>query len=218
MLLLMRERLIYARTDHELRLPPKPTTTPTPYVHTTPKPRRKPPVNHQNKGLNEVVRAKETHHATNQMQENDIFAGLSGTGGAFFGSANTLSSNGALGDAAGAALGNANANSNSHANGNFNTLSNGLINGAEVHTQLPTRNAGIYEKTHKSPTGVVPSPRSPWVFANGAAPQMHFSTQRLLLAANTITLFYVALSLFKFISHELSVAKVTATTLWRANG
>ncbi|XP_054083383.1 lachesin [Zeugodacus cucurbitae] len=121
----------------ELRLPPKPTTTPTPYVYTTPKPRRKPPTNHQNKGLNEVVRAKETHHVTNQMQENDIYAGLSGTGGAFFGSANTLSSNGALGDATGVALGNGNANSNSNnngngnGNGNMNSLNSGLTNGAE---------------------------------------------------------------------------------------
>ncbi|XP_049302808.1 lachesin [Bactrocera dorsalis] len=207
----------------ELRLPPKPTTTPTPYVYTTPKPRRKPPTNHQNKGLNEVVRAKETHHVTNQMQENDIYAGLSGTGGAFFGSANTLSSNGALGDAAGVALGNGNANSNSNnnnngnGNGNIFSLNSGLTNGAEVHTQLPTRNAGVYEKTQKSSTGVVPSPRSPWVFANAAAPQMHFNAQRLLHAANTITLLYGALSLFKFISNELSVATLTATTLWRAN-
>ncbi|KAI9578568.1 hypothetical protein GQX74_009142 [Glossina fuscipes] len=37
----------------ELRLPPKPTTTPTPYVHTTATPRRKPPLN-MNKDLNEV--------------------------------------------------------------------------------------------------------------------------------------------------------------------
>ncbi|XP_067625213.1 lachesin [Eurosta solidaginis] len=67
----------------ELRLPPKPTTTSTPYVHTTPKPRRKPPTNQQNKALNEVVRAKETH----------------------------FSSNGALGDAAGGAMGNGSINS-----------------------------------------------------------------------------------------------------------
>lgn len=62
----------------ELRLPPKPTTTPTPYVHTTQKPRRKQSSN-INKGLNEVVRAKETHF-TNQMQENEILSGNSAQG------------------------------------------------------------------------------------------------------------------------------------------
>lgn len=83
-----------------------------------------------------MVRAKETHHVTNQMQENDIY-GLSGTGGAFFGSANTLSSNGALGDAAGVALGNGNVNNNNNnngngnGNGNINSLNRGLTNGAE---------------------------------------------------------------------------------------
>lgn len=85
-----------------------------------------------------MVRAKETHHVTNQMQENDIYAGLSGTGGAFFGSANTLSSNGALGDAAGVALGNGNVNSNvnnnnnnGNGNGNMHSVNSGLTNGAE---------------------------------------------------------------------------------------
>ncbi|EDW27201.1 GL21154 [Drosophila persimilis] len=58
----------------ELRLPPKSTTTPTPHVHTTAKPRRKQQPGH-NKGLNEVVRAKETHFSNQMQQENDVFGG-----------------------------------------------------------------------------------------------------------------------------------------------
>ncbi|XP_055381701.1 lachesin [Condylostylus longicornis] len=53
----------------ELRLPPKPTTTPTPYI-TTQKPRRKTVTNH-NKNINEVVRVKETA-ITNHILENDV--------------------------------------------------------------------------------------------------------------------------------------------------
>ncbi|XP_050746331.1 protein amalgam [Drosophila biarmipes] len=58
----------------ELRLPPKPTTTPLPHVHTTVKPHRKQPPGH-NKGLNEVVRAKETHFLNQMQQENSIHSG-----------------------------------------------------------------------------------------------------------------------------------------------
>lgn len=56
----------------EYQLPPKPTTTPTPYVHrTTAKPRRKPSHTH-NKNLNEVVRAKDTAMmGTNHIQDGD---------------------------------------------------------------------------------------------------------------------------------------------------
>lgn len=68
-----------------------------------------------------MVRAKEIHQTTNQVQENDIYTGLGGTSGAFFGIGNTASGNGALGDAAGGVLG----------NGNINGLNNGLTNGAE---------------------------------------------------------------------------------------
>ncbi|XP_070069359.1 protein amalgam [Drosophila takahashii] len=57
----------------ELRLPPKSTTTPLPHVHTTAKSRRKQPPGH-NKGLNEVVRAKETHFSNQMQQENDVFS------------------------------------------------------------------------------------------------------------------------------------------------
>ncbi|XP_070140681.1 lachesin isoform X2 [Drosophila kikkawai] len=61
----------------ELRMPPKTTTTLAPHVHTTSKPRRKQTPGY-NKGLNEVVRAKETHFSNQMQQENDIFSG--GTG------------------------------------------------------------------------------------------------------------------------------------------
>uniref|UniRef100_A0A1I8NHV3 Ig-like domain-containing protein n=1 Tax=Musca domestica TaxID=7370 RepID=A0A1I8NHV3_MUSDO len=117
----------------ELRLPPKPTTTPTPYVHTTPKPRRKQPSN-MNKGLNEVVRAKETHF-TNQMQENEILGGNSAHG------VNIIN---------GIVVG----------TGNSINVANGLSNGAEVHTQLPNRNG--YDKSHKVPSAL-PTQRTSWI-------------------------------------------------------
>ncbi|XP_034134798.1 lachesin [Drosophila guanche] len=129
----------------ELRLPPKSTTTPTPHVHTTAKPRRKQQPGH-NKGLNEVVRAKETHFSNQMQQENDVFGG-------------------GIGLPQSANSGNAGSVVES---GNVN----GMINGAEVHTQLPARNG--YEKTHKS-AGAVPSPRSPWNFES-AGSQLHAST------------------------------------------
>ncbi|KAH8395623.1 hypothetical protein KR222_003719, partial [Zaprionus bogoriensis] len=128
----------------ELRLPPKSTTTPTPHVHTTTKSRRKQQPGHHNKGLNEVVRAKETHFSNQMQQENDVFGGGIGM---------PHSANGGGGAAGASAAGGI------VASGNVN----GMINGAEVQTQLPTRNG--YEKTFK-PSGVVPSPRSPWTFAN----------------------------------------------------
>ncbi|KAH8391712.1 hypothetical protein KR009_008105 [Drosophila setifemur] len=53
----------------ELRLPPKSTTTATPHLYTSTKPRRKQQLSY-NKGLNEVVRAKETHFS--MQQENDV--------------------------------------------------------------------------------------------------------------------------------------------------
>uniref|UniRef100_A0A1A9Z438 Immunoglobulin I-set domain-containing protein n=1 Tax=Glossina pallidipes TaxID=7398 RepID=A0A1A9Z438_GLOPL len=49
----------------ELRLPPKPTTTPTPYIHTTATPRRKPPLN-MNKDLNEVLPARNSYEKTHK--------------------------------------------------------------------------------------------------------------------------------------------------------
>lgn len=55
----------------EYQLPPKPTTTPTPYVHrTTAKPRRK-SSHYQNKNLNEVVRPKDTSMGSNYIQDGD---------------------------------------------------------------------------------------------------------------------------------------------------
>ncbi|KAL5277380.1 hypothetical protein ACFFRR_002552 [Megaselia abdita] len=55
----------------EYQLPPKPTTTPTPYVvRTSAKPRRKSSHTH-NKNLNEVVRAKDTSMSTNHIQDGD---------------------------------------------------------------------------------------------------------------------------------------------------
>ncbi|EDW86108.2 uncharacterized protein Dwil_GK23444 [Drosophila willistoni] len=88
----------------ELRLPPKSTTIPTPHVHTTAKPRRKQQSGH-NKGLNEVVRAKETHFS-NQIRQ--------GTGD--FGGGIGVSPNTSSGNAEGSAP-----------SGNIN----GMINGAE---------------------------------------------------------------------------------------
>ncbi|XP_041451214.1 limbic system-associated membrane protein isoform X2 [Drosophila obscura] len=130
----------------ELRLPPKSTTTPTPHVHTTAKPRRKQQPGH-NKGLNEVVRAKETHFSNQMQQENDGFGG-------------------GIGLPQSANSGNAGSVAES---GNVN----GMINGAEVHTQLPARNG--YEKTHKS-AGVLPSPRSPWNFASAGSQLLSSTT------------------------------------------
>ncbi|XP_064535100.1 lachesin isoform X2 [Drosophila montana] len=125
----------------ELRLPPKSTTTPTPHVYTTAKPRRKQQQQpSHNKGLNEVVRAKETHFSNQMQQENDVF----GSGIGVPQSAN--------GGGAGGIV----------ASGNVN----GMINGAEVHTQLPARNG--YEKTYKSP-GAVPSPSTPWMFPSAGS-------------------------------------------------
>ncbi|XP_075150636.1 dpr-interacting protein lambda [Haematobia irritans] len=117
----------------ELRLPPKPTTTPTPYVHTTPKSRRKQPSN-MNKGLNEVVRAKETHF-TNQMQENDVLGGSSSQG------INIIN---------GIVVG----------PGNGINVANGLSNGAEVYTQVPARNG--HEKSYKNPSAL-PTQRTSWI-------------------------------------------------------
>ncbi|XP_046868545.1 uncharacterized protein LOC6652750 [Drosophila willistoni] len=97
----------------KLRLPPKSTTIPTPHVHTTAKPRRKQQSGH-NKGLNEVVRAKETHFS-NQIRQ--------GTGD--FGGGIGVSPNTSSGNAEGSAP-----------SGNIN----GMINGAEVFTQKPARN------------------------------------------------------------------------------
>lgn len=57
----------------ELRLQPK-TTTVDPHVYTTTKPRRKQQPGY-NKGLNEVVRAKETHYLNQMHQENTLFVG-----------------------------------------------------------------------------------------------------------------------------------------------
>ncbi|KPU75357.1 uncharacterized protein Dana_GF27270 [Drosophila ananassae] len=57
----------------ELRLQPK-TTTIDPHVYTTAKPRRKQQPSY-NKGLNEVVRAKETHFSNQMHQENALFVG-----------------------------------------------------------------------------------------------------------------------------------------------
>ncbi|XP_061401367.1 lachesin, partial [Musca vetustissima] len=116
----------------ELRLPPKPTTTPTPYIHTTPKPRRKQP--NMNKGLNEVVRAKETHF-TNQMQENEILGGNSAHG------VNIIN---------GIVVG----------TGNDINVANGLSNGAEVHTQLPNRNGN--DKSYKI-SSAFPTQRTSWI-------------------------------------------------------
>ncbi|XP_030386774.1 lachesin [Scaptodrosophila lebanonensis] len=126
----------------ELRLPPKSTTTPIPHVHTTTKPRRKQQPSHS-KGLNEVVRAKETHFSNQMQQENDVFVG---TGGEFVGAPN--SNGGAIGGVA--------------ASGNIN----GMINGAEVNKQITNRKE--YVNTKVSPGHTVSSPHTPWDFGNAA--------------------------------------------------
>nr|XP_036677643.1 lachesin [Drosophila suzukii] len=131
----------------ELRLPPKPPTTPQPYVQTTGKPRRKQPLGH-NRGLNEVVRAKETHFLNQMQQENGIYSG----GIDVLQSANSGNSGGAL------------------ESGNVN---DGMINGAEVLTDLPSRNG--YEKTYRPP-GPIPSPHTPRIFRNAGSRLHAFTT------------------------------------------
>uniref|UniRef100_A0A1B0G2V5 Ig-like domain-containing protein n=1 Tax=Glossina morsitans morsitans TaxID=37546 RepID=A0A1B0G2V5_GLOMM len=118
----------------ELRLPPKPTTTPTPYVHTTATPRRKPPLN-MNKDLNEVVRAKGTHFNSNTLKENEISNGI-------ISSSNSGNSNSNSGRSSSSASGSNvySSNRESSTNGvgvgvsgpNNINAANGLINGAEV--------------------------------------------------------------------------------------
>ncbi|XP_063701806.1 lachesin [Culicoides brevitarsis] len=60
----------------ELRLPPKATTTPTPHVHTTPKPRRK---QHNNKAGHETGKSasKSDSGLINVIQENELVSGIS---------------------------------------------------------------------------------------------------------------------------------------------
>lgn len=82
-------------------------------MHTTTKSRRKQQPGH-NKGLNEVVRAKETHFSNQMQQENDVFGGGIGM---------PQSTNGG-GNGGGAA---AAAGGGIVASGNVN----GMINGAE---------------------------------------------------------------------------------------
>ncbi|XP_033149952.1 lachesin [Drosophila busckii] len=159
----------------ELRLPPKSTTTATPHVHTTAKARRKQQPGH-NKGLNEVVRAKETHFSNQMQQENDVF-------GSGIGVPQSANGAGAAGAAAGG--GGAGAGGGIVASGNVN----GMINGAEVHTQLPARNG--YDKTYKSP-GVAPSLRPPWNHASAGSQLLACST----IATNTLMAFFCILSMY----------------------
>ncbi|KAL9929609.1 dpr-interacting protein lambda isoform 1-T5 [Glossina fuscipes fuscipes] len=184
----------------ELRLPPKPTTTPTPYVHTTATPRRKPPLN-MNKDLNEVVRAKGTHFNSNTLKENEISNGI-------VSSSNSGNSNSNSGRSSSSASGSNvySSNRESSTNGvgvgvsgpNNINAANGLINGAEVHTQLPARNS--YEKTHKTPP-VVPSPRSPWVITNEAVTKL--GSQRTV---NVGTSLVVALCTFFYGSQIYAIS------------
>uniref|UniRef100_A0A1I8PVK3 Immunoglobulin I-set domain-containing protein n=1 Tax=Stomoxys calcitrans TaxID=35570 RepID=A0A1I8PVK3_STOCA len=153
----------------ELRLPPKPTTTPTPYVHTTAKSRRKQPSN-MNKGLNEVVRAKENHFTN---QENDVLGGGNAQGiniinGFVVGPANGIN------------------------------IVNGFSNGAEVHTQLPTRNG--FDKPHKNPSSL-PTQQTSWILPtpNRGSPRLAVIESHTK-ASIRVTLF----AAFVFILHELS--------------
>ncbi|XP_043063813.1 lachesin [Drosophila ficusphila] len=102
----------------ELRLPPKSTTMTTPQMHTTGKPRRKQTPSHS-KGLNEVVRSKETHFSNQVQQENDIYSGGIGV----------LQ------------------RTNSGGNGEVLNSENSMINGPEVHTHVPVRYGN--EKTYE---------------------------------------------------------------------
>lgn len=61
----------------ELRLPPKATTTPTPHVHTTPKPRRK---QHNNKAGHDTGKPKSDPGLINGIQENELVSGISSEG------------------------------------------------------------------------------------------------------------------------------------------
>ncbi|XP_041566018.1 protein amalgam [Drosophila elegans] len=151
----------------ELRLPPKSTTTATPHVHTTVKPRRKQPPAHS-KGLNEVVRAKESHFSNQMQQGNDVYSNGIGV----LQSAKSVSSGGAL------------------ESGNGNDM----INGAEVQTNFPTRNA--YEKSY-TPPGALPSPRTPWIFTNGGT-RRHACTKKSTTAS--VIIFWM-LFLCTYIGH-----------------
>lgn len=57
----------------ELRLPPKPTTTPLPYVHTTARPRKNSQKNHHGKA-NHESKNKEVVFGPNQLKEDVILA------------------------------------------------------------------------------------------------------------------------------------------------
>ena len=52
----------------ELRLPPKPTTTPTPYIHTTSKPRKSQKAHH-NKANHDAKNSKDILGGPNQLRE-----------------------------------------------------------------------------------------------------------------------------------------------------
>lgn len=61
-----------------MRLPPKATTTtPTPYIYTTVKPRRKQHQSHNTKGGHDTSRIKETL-IPNLIQENEIVGSVEG--------------------------------------------------------------------------------------------------------------------------------------------
>ncbi|XP_062142695.1 lachesin isoform X2 [Drosophila sulfurigaster albostrigata] len=167
----------------ELRLPPKSTTTATPHVlHTTSKPRRKQQqqqTSSHNKGTNEVVRTKETHFSNQMQQENDVFNGGGGGGG---GIGNVPHSGGG---GLGAAGGTGAAGGGIVASGNVN----GMINGAE-DTQLPARNG--FEKTYKSGSGMVATPRTPWTYANAGSQLLATAT----ITTNALMAFFCILSMY----------------------
>lgn len=67
----------------EIQLPPKPpTTTPTPRIHTTPKPRRK---LHNNKPTHEVLKVKNELTQVNHVVESEVLSsGVSSEGKSIF--------------------------------------------------------------------------------------------------------------------------------------
>ncbi|XP_043066371.1 lachesin [Drosophila bipectinata] len=132
----------------ELRLQPKTTTTVAPHFYTTTKPRRK-QLPGYNKGLNEVVRAKETHFSNQMNQENNLFAG----GISVSQNSNRLISDGNV------------------ENGQIDSK----INEAEVHTQRPTHpgSENIYRTSDS-----VPSPHSPWLPSNSGSLSIFFTANR----------------------------------------
>ncbi|XP_032571989.1 lachesin isoform X2 [Drosophila sechellia] len=144
----------------ELRLPPKLTTTPTPYMQTTGKSRRKHPASHK-KGLNEVLRFQETHFANQIQQENEEHnEGLD-----LLKFTNSENSNIAL------------------ESGHINSM----INREDVNIHHPKQYS--QEKTNK-PSGTIPSTRTPWILTNAGSQRLAQTSYATVALITSFWLFF----------------------------